>query len=298
MGDNWGDCADIPEPMTSNKWYTVNLPYNTYTISFDVVNAVRTALGETVVFAPYDGTTNTNILASKIYSVEDNTTYQSKGANINGRFYFTYTGKIQSLGCFWRSNSYQLLTSGSIENIMIEVGDNPTKQFKPYNGHTTTIPFTDAQGNPIEVYGGECDVVNGGGSDALKEVNVSDFTIQREGGDGTTTTARITGFENAVANTAISNRFSRNIASGVGRMVQTASLIYLVVSTSELSSDDTSGLIEWFNSNPTQIVYELATPSTFYTQPTSIKSQSGVNNVWGDTGDVEELSYFSKLSEG
>jgi hypothetical protein len=44
---------------------------------------------------------------------------------------------------------------------MIEVGNNPTKQYTPYNGRTTTIPFTDGQGQSVEVFGGSVDVVNG-----------------------------------------------------------------------------------------------------------------------------------------
>ena len=36
-----------------------------------------------------------------------------------------------------------------------------------------------------------------------------------------------------------------------------------------------------------EFVYELATPTTFYTQPTSIKSLDGENNVSASTGDVD-----------
>jgi hypothetical protein len=158
VGDNWGDCADIAEPKTTNTWYTVNLPYNTYTISFDAVNVERGQTGNTSLFS-ING--SNNILADRIYSVDDGATYQSKGANVSGRFYFTFTGKFSSLGCYWRSNTYQFLTSGSLENIMIEVGNNPTKQYTPYNGRTTTIPFTDGQGQSVEVFGGSVDVVNG-----------------------------------------------------------------------------------------------------------------------------------------
>ena len=49
--------------------------------------------------------------------------------------------------------------------------------------------------------------------------------------------------------------------------------------------------------NPLEIVYELATPSTFTSQPTSIKSLEGTNNVWGDCGQIKEGSYFSKSEE-
>ncbi len=47
-------------------------------------------------------------------------------------------------------------------------------------------------------------------------------------------------------------------------------------------------------SNPLELIYELATPLTIQLTPTSIKSLQGINNVFADTGDVVDGSYFSK----
>lgn len=116
--------------------------------------------------------------------------------------------------------------------------DNPTVT------HTYTIPFLDAQGNPIDVFGGELDVVNGGGS-AYKEYD------------------------------------SYNGETLTGPWISDRD-VYVP------------------NTSPTigaQVV-DMGDTSTFTSQPTSIKSIEGVNNVWCDTGDIEELSYFSKPSEG
>jgi len=44
-----------------------------------------------------------------------------------------------------------------------------------------------------------------------------------------------------------------------------------------------------------QLVYELATPTTFETQPTPIKSLNGQNNLSVDCGDVIEGEYFIAL---
>lgn len=304
VGDNWGDCADIPEPLTANKWYTVNLPYNTYTISFDAVNVVRTLLGNTSLFAIYNGTTNTNILADRIYSVTDGSTYQSKGANVSGRFYFTFTGKFSSLGCYWRSNSYQGLSSGSLENIMIEVGANPTKQFKPYNGNTYTIPFQDAQGNPIEVFGGECDVVNGGEQPmTLGSVDLGNLNWIK-GNINTDRTGRIfyvpltasssmkqpsdNGFCEALKYNPFSNwsagQWERQILNGI-TVTNSFALVACVPDIYSSASDFKTAM------NGIKFVYELATPSTFTSQPTSVKSLEGTNNVWGDCGSIEELAY-------
>lgn len=44
-----------------------------------------------------------------------------------------------------------------------------------------------------------------------------------------------------------------------------------------------------------QVVYELATPITIQLNPTMVKSLLGTNNIWVDTGDVLEGSYFKEL---
>ena len=112
--------------------------------------------------------------------------------------------------------------------------DNPTVT------HTTTIPFLDSQGNPIEVYGGSVDVVNGGGS-AYKEYD------------------------------------SYNGETLIGPWISDRD-VYVP------------------NTSPTigaQVV-DMGDTSTFTSQPTSIKSLQGLNNVFADTGDIIEGQYFSK----
>lgn len=286
VGDNWGDCADIPEPLTANIWQNVNLPHNTYTISFDVVNAVKTALGNTTMCAMYNGTTNTNILLDKIYSVEDGSTYLSKGANVNGRYYFTYTGILKSVGWYWRSNTYQLLTSGSIKNIMIEVGANPTKQYTPYNGATYTIPFTDSQGNPIEVFGGECDVVNGSLDENQFCYKVTSDTIITKSGDYFEINNVLD--DDATANYEFLSSFCKrttaslsNMSDNEGRFV--TSRRYLAVKLPYSTVEEVKTYLTSINA---QIVYTLPTSTTLQQQPTSIKSIEGTNNVWGDCGPV------------
>lgn len=43
---------------------------------------------------------------------------------------------------------------------------------------------------------------------------------------------------------------------------------------------------EWFTTNPTEFVYELATPLTIQLTPNQVNSLLGVNNIWADTGDM------------
>ena len=44
-----------------------------------------------------------------------------------------------------------------------------------------------------------------------------------------------------------------------------------------------------------EVVYELATPTTIQLTPTAVKSLLGTNNLWADTGDVTEASYWEEL---
>ena len=43
-----------------------------------------------------------------------------------------------------------------------------------------------------------------------------------------------------------------------------------------------------------EVVYELATPTTYQLSPTAVASLLGENNVWADCGQILEGSYFSK----
>lgn len=180
--------------------------------------------------------------------------------------------------------------SGWTEDVVTVTDDlqNPTVT------HTTTIPFTDSQGNPVEVYGGSVDVVNGGeqprtlGSVDLGElewvydVNIRcwNITIQAEW--------NMKGVSNnqQVAN-ATAEQFKLRKASGMSSSVAGELAVDVSMIRANTGSDNEApkGLL----------VYELATPTTFYTQPTSIKSLDGENNVFASTGDVEELKYFADL---
>lgn len=116
--------------------------------------------------------------------------------------------------------------------------------YHAYNGQTYNIPFQDAQGNPIDVYGGELDVVNG-------IVTPYPYYASYNG-------EQLTG-------EWISDRdvYSPNTSPTIGA----------------------------------QVVNIGATDTPFNVQPTSIKSLLGNNNVWADTGEIEEGSYvISKYS--
>ena len=75
------------------------------------------------------------------------------------------------------------------------------------------------------------------------------------------------------------------------RVTTSANIVYFKVN-SEITT--TQQLKTFLQSNNLQFVYELATPQTIQLTPTQVKSLLGSNNVWADTGEIEELEYFSK----
>ena len=47
----------------------------------------------------------------------------------------------------------------------------------------------------------------------------------------------------------------------------------------------------WLSSNNMQVVYPLATPTTYPLTPGQVKTLLGVNNIWADTGKINRLEY-------
>lgn len=70
------------------------------------------------------------------------------------------TSFTNKLGTVWLYVSNGATVSGTI-SIMLRKSSVLDDTFEPYNGTTTTIPFVDGQGQSVEVYGGEIDVING-----------------------------------------------------------------------------------------------------------------------------------------
>lgn len=183
--------------------------------------------------------------------------------------------------------------SGWTEDVITVADDTTT----PTVEKTYTIPFTDGQGQSVEVFGGSVDVVNGG--EQPRTLGYVDLgTLNYSYYSGNLFTVRISNLK-PVPNEMLCNALCS---------------IYVAKKGNEYTSIDSS-FVAGFNNSPTlaihdsrftdatafkqamngvQLVYELATPTTFYTQPTSIKSLDGVNNVSASTGDIHSGSYFSE----
>ena len=186
-------------------------------------------------------------------SVKPNTTYYANNQYLRILFYdendnYLNLYKIGS-GEFTTPNNCYIIriyladVYGTTYNNDISINYPSTDtEYHAYSGTTTTIPFTDGQGQSVEVFGGSVDVING-------VVTPCPYYASYNG-------EQLTG-------EWMSDRdvYSPNTTPTIGA----------------------------------QVVNIGATGTPFHTQPTSIKSLDGENNVSASTGDVEELKYFANL---
>lgn len=181
--------------------------------------------------------------------------------------------------------------------------DNPTVE------HTYTIPFTDSQGQSVEVFGGSVDVTSGVLTvDSVKTSLPDYWAVNTESStywlitntrndaisvENTDTSIRVIsdGFKGISANEMITKIITTDNINSIALI----SSKRLLLKVSKADYPTLNDLYSMIKTNNLQVIYELATPTTFYTQPTSIKSLDGENNVRASTGDVEELKYFEEL---
>lgn len=197
--------------------------------------------------------------------------------------------------------------------IQLELGSTATT-YEPYNGNTYTIPFTDSQGNPIEVYGGEVDCVNGGNGNVsakgyMEITKDTPIDYVRVASNGIATFYfHVSNIDSSNAN---SNCESNALASYESTSFYNYPSPFSVAFSNHSSAETTKSVCISTDSNITtetdfktwieqigtiQVLYRYATPSTFTSQPTSIKSLEGVNNVWGDCGSIKDLKYTRNLN--
>ena len=215
----------------------------------------------------YDGTNRTNL--DKTVTITD----EMVGKDLTLRFYK------------YGSGTY------TISNIQLEQGTTATT-YEPYAGTTTTIPFTDGQGQSVEVFGGEIDVINGGEQPrTLGKIIVDENTDVKVYG-GWRFYFDVPNFVSPAYNIVANIQCDKLTTRTKNSMPNTNSISAYDTGGARMiiSVNDTITTVEdmkaWLANNPLEIVYELATPTTFYTQPTSIKSLDGENNVSASTGDV------------
>jgi hypothetical protein len=165
---------------------------------------------------------------------------------------------------------------------------------------TTTISL------PQTVYGGELDVVNGTSGNKITYGFVEYDGSEDENWtrvDGGKRLSIRTGLEDseiitspATISTLVSNLYKTVSNIDTWNGVEGISLENKRAFVSDGSGDMS---VEAFRtalaSQPLQVKFPLATPTTFETQPTPIKSLNGQNNLSVDCGDVIEGEYFIEL---
>ena len=179
----------------------------------------------------------------------------------------------------------------------LEIGETAT-DFEPYQGNFYTISL------PQTVYGGEVDVVNGGGTEdygfiVLNGSNTENWTTdvpssgkRRFSCDtlpslGYTAVARIPAISNCYKNTT-SSSYDTMSEVFILRYINGSNRIDIMTEVFQTVEE----LTAFLSQTPLQIRYELATPTTFTTQPTLFKSLEGTNNLSVDCGEVIEGEYM------
>ena len=180
-------------------------------------------------------------------------------------------------------------------NVWVQAEADPTAE-ATYNVSWQTEAGT--------VYGGSIDVVSG-----VLTVDRAIFTIDGTESDNDIGVTTSTGFTqisyvpyisvgkgnetfvcNKLTNVSVSNKglykiWNNNSTSSVRMFL---GLPDTVTTKAEAH--------EWFTNNPIEVVYELATPTTYQLSPTQVLSLLADNNIFADVGDCVECTYVRDLN--
>jgi hypothetical protein len=251
---------------------------------------------------------------TQLIKINPNTSYVGSGYLSSGSGYLTtvaYYDKNQNFisqatmtpsapySITTPQNANYLILSGNnpqVDTIQLEEGTTPTT-YEPYAGTTTTIPFVDGQGQSVEVFGGSVDVVNGG-EQPVDRATITDWATRSFGlfNEGSNAIEISTVGSVKVGETNIISDKFKTITTGWSNVAEfgirsRATVGEIIFKFPKTVVSNVSDGKQWLIDNNVQVVYELATPTTFYTQPTSIKSLDGDNNLWASTGPLREVTY-------
>ncbi len=251
--------------------------------------------------------------------INPNTTlYYVKNFDINTNFYYTFYDKN---GDFLRISGYD--TSGRISksssgainvpngayfmtfnmgggygatynnNISINYPSTDTS-YHAYNGSTTSIPFHDSSDNPITVYGGMLNVTSGelvvdramatfNGSETwyLQSINsygIANFYIDLDH------YPKIN-FRSLCNSLSPQTSFITETETEGYFVHQNGTNVFIRIFSSRAST--VKEFKTWLASNPIQLVYELATPTTYQLTPTQVSTLLGQNNIFANCGQIE-----------
>ena len=163
------------------------------------------------------------------------------------------------------------------------------------------ITFTVSFGQTV--YGGYIDVVTG-----KVTINKSAVTLDGTQPDSDFALSAMTGFKRITYNPynnigVIDAVFVSNILeyvsvyqAGEGKIWSSGTAPRMFLGLPD-SVTNKSEMQAWFSNNPTQVVYELATPIELDVSSIAIPTLNGTNNIFADTGDIDEVKYILSVGE-
>ena len=260
--------------------YPLNLKAGTYTISCEYLDGEH--------YGMYYKEENDSSETS-LWHATSTTTQKTFTLSSDGMYqFFAY-----------RSPSSGGVDSDKIINVQLELG-SPASSYEPYSGTTIPVVFPSEAGT---VYGGTLDLTTGeltvewemmtldssipSGTNGIRNITALSGCVRfeyfpyRSVGVGNAAPVISDKFSNALS---INVPFEIEVGSGAPRLYLTLPLSY--------SSDEL--IRSWFSENPTQIVYELATPLAYQLTPEEITTIIGDNTVWADTNGENTIKYLKK----
>lgn len=199
-------------------------------------------------------------------------------------------------------------------HIQVESGTTATT-YEPYSnicpisGHTdVTVTVASTSGGSGDdttvslgrtVYGGTLDVTTG-------ELTVTHGYIYADGSFNVSNVAYGSGVYYTIVKNSIgaktnnplpiSDKFKSESVAQAGNCYITYNGNYLITVLPDQTADTIAKATQWFSDNPTQFVYDLATPQTFNLTPTQVETLLGQNYVSHDGGGTISLVYIKKDS--
>ena len=171
--------------------------------------------------------------------------------------------------------------------------DSTATDYEPYKGQTYPITFPTEAGT---VYGGQLNITTGelvvdramyvaDGSESVRNVAYHSSS-------GLYYTIITTELRSKETNPLpISSRFKAQSGVSIGNCYITAYGYGLVAVLPDQTITTKEAATQWFADNPTQFVYELATPITYQLTPQEITMLCKENNIFADTGQTA-ISYY------
>ena len=192
-------------------------------------------------------------------------------------------------------DGYLYFTMRKDYGTTLNVGDYKAKIL----GQTYTVEFKDGS-NPLTVYGGSLDVVSGELTVDRIYKQVKDFEWRTQSGYYGKFFTVPTGADKALydANKTLIISDTYKGYSDAGKPANTNGSYIgsggaIKIWDSEYTEETDVDAWKTARAN-VELCYYLATPITYQLTPTQVKSLLGSNNVWANTGKIEELEYFSK----